>query len=46
MQNVFQQIERIAPTNVTVLIRGATGTGKELIAKEIHQRSRRKKRPF
>ena len=46
MQNVFQQIERIAPTNVTVLIRGATGTGKELIAKEIHQRSRRKKGPF
>ena len=46
MNTVFSQIDRVAPTDVTVLILGATGTGKELIAREIHQRSRRKNGPF
>ncbi|MBL93173.1 MAG: Fis family transcriptional regulator [Myxococcales bacterium] len=46
MNIVFSQIDRVAPTDVTVLVLGATGTGKELIAREIHQRSRRQKGPF
>ena len=46
LQNVFQQIELVAPTDATVLINGESGTGKELIALSIHQRSRRKKNPL
>ncbi len=46
MQNVYQVIERIAQSNVTVLIRGETGTGKELVASAIHKRSKRKDEPF
>lgn len=46
MQTVFRTIEKVAPTNVSVLITGETGTGKELIAHEIHQRSPRSKGPF
>ena len=43
---IIRQIEIVAPTDAIVLITGETGTGKELIAKELHQRSRRKHQPL
>ncbi|MCV6609091.1 MAG: sigma 54-interacting transcriptional regulator [Campylobacterales bacterium] len=46
MKDVFNVIERIAPSDVTVLVRGETGTGKELVASAIHKRSSRKEGPF
>jgi len=45
-RKIIQQIEIIAPTDGTVLILGETGTGKELIAREVHRRSRRKDKPL
>lgn len=46
MNRVIDMLKRIAPTDATVLIQGATGTGKELVAQAIHQNSPRKKKPF
>jgi DNA-binding NtrC family response regulator len=46
MREVLATIDRIAPTRVTCLIQGETGTGKELLAHEIHNRSPRARRPF
>ena len=46
MRDVFHKVEKVATTDVTVLIQGETGTGKELIAKELHNRSRRSKGAF
>ena len=46
LEAVFELVERVAPTTTTVLIRGETGTGKELIAKAIHNISPRYDRPF
>jgi transcriptional regulator with GAF, ATPase, and Fis domain len=46
LQRVLEQIVVIAPTDASVLITGESGTGKELVAHQIHERSRRKGRPF
>jgi two-component system response regulator HydG len=46
MKEVLQAIARVAPTSSTVLLRGATGTGKELAARAIHEESSRHNRPF
>jgi DNA-binding NtrC family response regulator len=46
MQRVYEQVARVATTAVTVLVQGESGTGKELVARSIHQLSRRRTRPF
>ena len=46
MRTVFAVLERAAATEATVLITGETGTGKEVVAEEIHKASRRSSRPF
>ena len=46
MQAVFRKVEKIAATDISVLITGETGTGKELIAREVHNRSPRAGKPF
>jgi two-component system, NtrC family, response regulator AtoC len=46
MRDVLRAVARVAPTESTVLVRGATGTGKELIAHAIHEESPRRGRPF
>ena len=46
LQRVLRQVETVAPSDATVLILGETGTGKELMARAIHERSRRKDRGF
>jgi formate hydrogenlyase transcriptional activator len=43
---VLRQVELVAPTDATVLIQGETGTGKELIARALHQRNARRHHPF
>jgi formate hydrogenlyase transcriptional activator len=46
LRHVLQLVETVAPSDSTVLLLGETGTGKELIARAIHDRSRRKQRTF
>jgi transcriptional regulator with GAF, ATPase, and Fis domain len=46
MREIFALVEDIAPTDVTVVIEGETGTGKELVAEAIHQLSDRQDKPF
>lgn len=45
-KQVMKHIELIAPTDMSVIIQGETGTGKEFVANEIHNRSQRKDQPF
>jgi DNA-binding NtrC family response regulator len=46
MQQVYDLIARVAPTNAVVFIQGASGTGKELVAETLHRLSRRRKKSF
>jgi transcriptional regulator with PAS, ATPase and Fis domain len=46
MRAVFASIDKLAPTDLTVLVLGETGTGKELVARSLHRRSRRAGGPF
>src|SRR5579862_6800983 len=46
MQELFALIERVAPSNVSVLITGESGTGKEMVARTLHELSPRKAKPF
>jgi len=46
IKRVFNQVEIVAPTDLTVIIQGESGTGKELVAQMIHQLSKRKDKPF
>jgi transcriptional regulator with GAF, ATPase, and Fis domain len=46
MQEIFRKVQKVAGTDISVLVTGETGTGKELIARELHNRSARAKGPF
>ena len=46
LKYVMSCVERVADTDATVLLSGETGTGKELVARALHQRSRRRNQPF
>jgi len=46
MKGIFEMIERVAPTHARVLITGDNGTGKELVARQLHEKSQRSKGPF
>ncbi len=46
MKEVFCQMDRVAPTDITLLVHGESGTGKELVARAIHDHSARKRGPF
>ncbi|MBU0632946.1 sigma 54-interacting transcriptional regulator [bacterium] len=46
MQHIFSLLETVAPSDATILVRGETGTGKELIATAVHNLSKRKNGPY
>src|SRR5688572_6929117 len=46
MREIFAQLEKVSPSDLTCLITGETGTGKEMVARGIHNMSARKKKPF
>ena len=46
ISQILRQVELIAPTNMSVIIQGKSGTGKEVIARRIHKKSLRKNKPF
>ena len=46
MAGIFEVLRRVSPTNISVLIEGASGTGKELLARAVHDNSQRADKPF
>ncbi len=46
IKHVYQQLDLVAASDITVLVSGESGTGKELVARAIHERSARRKGPF
>src|SRR5690606_19275023 len=46
MRRIFNMIQKVAPTDATVMLIGESGTGKEVIASTVHQNSTRRHRPF
>ena len=46
MVTIFRTLDKIAPTDISLLVTGETGTGKELVARELHTRSNRRDKPF
>ncbi|MDO8643419.1 MAG: sigma 54-interacting transcriptional regulator [bacterium] len=46
MRQIFGILEKISPTNATVIVEGETGTGKEVVARAVHDHSSRKTKPF
>jgi len=46
MRQLMRMVEKVAPSGATVLIMGESGTGKELVAQQIHQKSKRRDKPF
>ncbi|MGV8429299.1 sigma 54-interacting transcriptional regulator, partial [Pseudomonas aeruginosa] len=46
MQELYSKIRKVAPTDSTVLIQGESGTGKELVARALHNLSKRAKAPL
>ncbi len=46
LRDVFKMLEKVAPTDSTVLVTGESGTGKELLVRALHQQSRRHDKPF
>ncbi|MFC1682840.1 sigma-54-dependent transcriptional regulator [Candidatus Zixiibacteriota bacterium] len=46
MRRIYETIEQIGPTDITVMIQGESGTGKELVARAIHMKSERRNGPF
>jgi len=46
MRDIFDTIQKVAPSGATVLIEGESGTGKELVARSVHFSSRRREKPF
>ena len=46
MQRLMKQVSKLAPTDLSILVLGETGTGKEMIARALHEQSQRSAAPF
>jgi DNA-binding NtrC family response regulator len=46
MQRIYELVDRVGPSSATVIVTGESGTGKELVARALHERSRRRRAPF